>query len=420
MEQTFFKLDRIDSELSHGWNVFKGRDPTRDPYLSYGYGAPYRPDRVLLNIGVERTVLSAMYNRIAIDVSSNKIVHCRLNQNGNFQEEMKSGLNYCLNTQANIDQSGRALIQDIALSLFDEGCVAIVPTDTDLDVGETGSWDILSLRVGQILEWFPKHVKVRVYNELIGEKEDIVVPKNTVAIVENPLYAVMNEPNSIAKRLVHKLNTLDLIDDQITSGKLDLLIHLPYVIRTEQKRKEADKRRKDIEMQLSGSKYGIAYIDGSERVTQLNRAAENNVLSEVEYLTKMLYSQLGFTEGVFNGTATEEEMLNYYNRTVDPVLEAITRAMIMAFLTKTAITQKQSILYFRNPFKLVSATNIAEIADKLTRNEILSSNEIRAIIGYEPSSDPRADELRNKNLKASNDQLETPPTKEETSTEEGE
>ena len=389
--------DNFIGRLQHAWNAFRNRDPTGH---QYGYGPSYgsRPDRTRMRFGNERSIVSSIYTRIGIDVAAVSIQHVRIDQNGRYSERIPSNLDECLSVQANIDQSGRAFIQDIAMSMFDEGVVAVVPVDTTLNPNEYGSFDIQSLRVGKILEWYPRHVRVQLYNDREGRRDEVILEKRFVAIIENPLYAVMNEPNSTLKRLIHKLNLLDSIDEQSGSGKLDLIIQLPYVIKTPARREQAEQRRKDIEMQLAGSKYGIAYTDGSEKVTQLNRPAENNLMSQIEYLTSMLYSQLGITENVFNGTAEEAEMLNYYNRTIEPVLAAITDGMNRTFLTKTARTQGQKIIYLREPFKLVPVNNLAEIVDKFTRNEILTSNEIRAMIGYKPVEDPKADELRNSNL----------------------
>jgi len=386
----------IVRRLQHAWNAFLNKDPTfRGPHES---SSSSRPDRIRLNISNGRSIIAPIYNRIGIDVSSLSINHVRLDQNGRYVETIKSGLNEVLSTSANIDQTGTALMLDIVISMFDEGCVAIVPVDTTIDPTISGSFDIQSLRTGRILEWLPSKVRVRVYNEKTGMKDDIVLPKNMVAIVENPLYTVMNEPNSTLQRLIRKLNLLDAVDEQSGSGKLDLIIQLPYIIKTPARKQQAEERRKDIENQLAGSKYGIAYTDGTEKVTQLNRAAENNLMAQITYLTSMLHSQLGLTESIFNGTANEEEMLNYYNRTVYPILSAIVNEMKRKFLTKTARSQNQSIMYFREPFKLVPVKDLAEIADKFTRNEILTSNEFRSEIGYKPSPDPKADELRNKNL----------------------
>lgn len=390
-------------KLKHSWNAFvNNRSPT-NYYNDIGYSYSYRPDRVRFTGGNERSIVTSVYNRIALDVSSIDIKHVRLDENGSFISVIDSGLNNCLTLEANIDQTGRALKQDIVMSMMDEGCIAIVPVDTTVNPTETGlgAYDILSMRTGKILEWYPSHVKVRVYNDRTGNKEDIIVPKKTVAIVENPLYAVMNEPNSTMQRLIRKLNLLDFIDEQSGSGKLDLIIQLPYIIKTEARREQAEKRRKDIENQLAGSKYGIAYTDGTEKITQLNRPIENNLMKQIEYLTNMLYSQLGITQSVLDGTADEQTMLNYNNRTIEPIVSAIVDEMKRKFLSKTARSQLQSILFFRDPFKLVPVNNIAEIADKFTRNEILTSNEIRQIIGIKPSNDPKADQLINSNISQS-------------------
>lgn len=390
-------------KLKHSWNAFvNNRSPT-NYYNDIGYSYSYRPDRVRFTGGNERSIVTSVYNRIALDVSSIDIKHVRLDENGSFISVIDSGLNNCLTLEANIDQTGRALKQDIVMSMMDEGCIAIVPVDTTVNPTETGpgAYDILSMRTGKILEWYPSHVKVRVYNDRTGNKEDIIVPKKTVAIVENPLYAVMNEPNSTMQRLIRKLNLLDFIDEQSGSGKLDLIIQLPYIIKTEARREQAEKRRKDIENQLAGSKYGIAYTDGTEKITQLNRPIENNLMKQIEYLTNMLYSQLGITQSVLDGTADEQTMLNYNNRTIEPIVSTIVDEMKRKFLSKTARSQLQSILFFRDPFKLVPVNNIAEIADKFTRNEILTSNEIRQIIGIKPSNDPKADQLINSNISQS-------------------
>jgi len=385
------------SRLKHAWNAFFNKDPT-DYYKNVGISYTYRPDRPRLTRGNERSIVTSVYNRIALDASSVSIKHVRLDENNSFLSVIDSGLNNCLTVEANLDQTGRAFIQDIVMSMLDEGCVAIVPVDTTFNPKITGSYDILSMRTGKILEWHPSHVKVRVYNEKTGCKEDIVLPKSAVGIVENPLYAVINEPNSTMQRLIRKLNLLDVVDEQSSSGKLDLIIQLPYIIKTEARRQQAEKRRQDIVDQLAGSKYGIAYTDGTERITQLNRPVENNLMKQIEYLTSMLYSQLGITQSILDGTADDKTMLNYYNRTIEPILSAIVDEMRRKFLTKTARSQLQSISFFRDPFKLVSVNEISEIADKFTRNEIMSSNEIRQIIGMKPSDDPKADELRNKNL----------------------
>ena len=385
------------SRLKHAWNAFLNRDPT-PYYRDIGVSYSYRPDRFRMTRGNERSIVTSVYNRIALDVSAISIQHVRLDENGRFLSAIDSGLNRCLTLEANIDQTGRSFIQDVVMSMLDEGCVAIVPVDTTFDPKVTGSYDILSMRTGKILEWFPKHVKVRVYNDQTGNREDILLPKKTVAIIENPLYAVINEPNSTMQRLIRKLILLDAVDEQSSSGKLDLIIQLPYVIKTEARRQQAENRRKDIENQLSGSKYGIAYTDGTERITQLNRSVDNNLMKQIEYLTSMLYSQLGITQSVLDGTADDKTMLNYYNRTTEPIVSAIVDGMKRTFLTKTARSQMQSISFFRDPFKLVPVADLSEIADKFTRNEIMTSNEFRQIIGMKPSSDPKADELRNKNL----------------------
>jgi hypothetical protein len=392
----------FSSRLKHAWNAFRNRDPTNN-YRNIGNSYTYRPDRVRFTRGNERSIVTAVYNRIALDVASISIKHCRLDENDRFIEIIDSNMNQCLNIEANIDQTGRAFIQDVVMSMLDEGCVAIVPTETTLDPKITKSYDILSMRTGKILEWYPEHVKVRVYDERIGRKNDITLPKSIVGIIENPLYAVINEPNSTMKRLVRKLSLLDVTDEQTASGKLDLIIQLPYVIKTEARRQQAENRRKDIENQLAGSKYGIAYTDGTERITQLNRSIENNLMKQVEYLTNMLYSQLGITQTVLDGTADEKTMLNYNNRTIEPIISAIVDEMKRKFLTKTARSQLQSISFFRDPFKLVPVNDIAEIADKFTRNEIMTSNEIRQVIGMKPSDDPKADELINSNISQPNE-----------------
>lgn len=394
--------DSLRSRMRRAWNVFTNRDPTRE-YGDTGNSYYYRPDRPRLTRGNEQSIVTSVYNRIAMDVASVGIRHVRLDENGRYSSDIKSGLNNCLTLEANIDQTARAFIQDVVISMFDEGCVAIVPVDTTEDPDRTDSYDILSMRTGKIIEWKPRHIKVRVYNDRTGLKEDILVAKDSVAIIENPLYAVINEPNSTMQRLIRKLNLLDIIDEQSSSGKLDLIIQLPYVIKTELKRQQAEQRRRDIENQLAGSKYGIAYTDGTERITQLNRPVENNLMSQIEYLTRMLYSQLGITDTVMDGSADEKTMLNYNNRTIEPIISAIVDEMKRKFLTKTARSQLQSILFFRDPFKLVPVNDLAEIADKFTRNEIMTSNEIRQIVGMKPSDDPRADELRNKNLNESNE-----------------
>ena len=385
------------SRLKHAWNAFLNRDPT-DYYQNVGPGYSYRPDRPRLSRGNEQSIVTSVYNRIALDASSISIQHVRLDGNNRFTSVVDSGLNGCFNLEANVDQTGRAFVQDVVMSMLDEGCVALVPVDTTLNPEITGSYDINSMRTGKILEWHPQHIKVRVYNDRTGQKEDILVPKSIVAIIENPLYAVINEPNSTMQRLIRKLNLLDVVDEQSSSGKLDLIIQLPYTLKSESRKKQAENRRQDIVDQLAGSKYGIAYVDATERITQLNRPIENNLMSQIEYLTSMLYSQLGVNQSVLDGTADEKTMLNYYNRTIEPIVSSITDEMKRKFLTKTARSQMQSILFFRDPFKLVPIADLAELADKFTRNEILTSNEMRQIMGMKPSDDPNADELRNKNL----------------------
>lgn len=384
------------SRLKHAWDVFRNKEPTYG-HQSVGPGYSYRPDRPRMTRGNERTIVTSIYNRVALDVSSINISHCRVDENGRFVEAIKSNLNNCLNLEANIDQTGRAFIQDIVMSMFDEGCVAIVPVETSLNPAVSGSYEIFSMRTGKILDWYPKHVRVRVYNENTGHKEDVVLPKSMVAIIENPLFSVINEPNSTMQRLIRKLALLDAIDEQSGSGKLDLIIQLPYTIKSEARRQQADKRRKDIEDQIKGP-LGIAYTDATEKIVQLNRPLENNLMKQIEYLTSMLYSQLGITQEILNGTANEQTMLNYHSRTIEPIISAIVDEMKRKFLTKTARSQLQTITFFRDPFKLVPINNIADIADKFTRNEIMTSNEIRQVIGMRPSSDPKADQLRNSNL----------------------
>lgn len=393
--------------LQHAWNAFvNNRDPTYS-YQNLGVSYGYNPNRPRLSHGNERSIITSVYNRIALDVADIQIRHVRLDENDRFISYVNSHLDDCLSFEANIDQTGRSLIQDAVMSMLDEGCVAIVPIDTSLDPKNTGSYDILSLRTGKITEWYPEHVEVELYNEKTGQRQRVKLPKKMVAIIENPFYAVMNEPNSTLKRLIRKLNMLDTIDEQCASGKLDLIIQLPYVVKSEGRRKQADDRRKDIEDQLKGP-YGIAYIDGTEKITQLNRPVENNLMKQIEYLTNMLYSQLGITQAIMENTANEEEMLNYYNRTIAPILSAIVDEMQRKFLTKTARTQKQAIKFFRDPFKLVPVSQLAEISDKFTRNEIATSNEMRQVIGWKPSDDPKADELRNSNLRTAEDS--PPPT----------
>lgn len=409
MEETFI------GKVKHAWDAFK--NPSRldyNPYPNVGVASSIRPDRHRMTMSNEKSVVNSVYNQISLDVASVSIQHVRLDENERYLETIKSGLNECLTLDANVDQTGRAFMQDVVISMFDEGCVAIVPVETTADIHKENSFDIHSLRVGQILEWYPAHVRVRLYNEKTGRSEDLLLPKTNVAIVENPLYTVMNEPNSTLKRLIAKLNLLDAVDTQSGSGKLDIIIQLPYVIKNEARRIQAEKRRKDIEMQLAGSQYGIAYTDGTEKITQLNRPAENNLMKQITYLTSTLYSQLGLTESIFDGTADEKTMLNYHNRTIEPILSAIVDELKRKFLTKTARSQKQSIMIFRDPFKLVPVSELADIADKFTRNEILSSNELRSIVGYKPSKDPQADELRNKNLNVSGADKKEKTEREET------
>ena len=395
-------LDR----LQHGWNAFMNKDPTYNRY-DYGMSYSYRPDRPRLTRGNEKTIVTAVYNRIALDVAAINIKHCRLDTNGRFKEEIYSQLNSCLNLEANIDQTGRAFLQDVVMSMLDEGVVAIVPIETNVNP-MSGSFDVSNMRTGRITQWYPKHVRIEVYNENSGIKEEIVMPKSKVAIIENPLYAVINEPNSTMQRLIRKLSLLDIVDEQSSAGKLDLIIQLPYVIKSEARRQQAEARRKDIEMQLAGSKYGIAYTDGTERITQLNRSLDNNLMKQVEYLTNMLFSQLGITQTILEGTADEQTMLNYNNRTIEPIISAIADEMKRKFLSKTARTQFQTIAFFRDPFRLVPVNSLAEIADKFTRNEIMTSNEFRQIVGLKPSDDPKADQLINSNLNHPEEQANAP------------
>lgn len=395
----------IGSRLKHAWNAFLNRDPTTT-YNNYSSGGTYyRPDRVRLSRGNERSIVTSIFNRIALDVAAISIKHCRLDDNERYQETLSSTLNDCLTLETNIDQTPRAFIQDAVMSMFDEGCVALVPVDTSINPKNSNSYDILTMRTGKIITWYPKSVRVEVYNDRTGKKEEIDIDKSKVAIVENPLYAVMNEHNSTLKRLMRKLVLLDAIDEQTGSGKLDLIIQLPYVIKSEARKKQAEERRKDIETQLAGSKYGIAYTDGTEKVVQLNRPVENNLMKQIEYLTNLLYSQLGITQTILDGTADDKTMLNYYSRTIEPIVSAIVDEMQRKFLTKTARSQKQKIMFFRDPFKLVPVNDIAEIADKFTRNEIMTSNEIRQIVGMKPSDDPKADQLINSNISQSNQEV---------------
>lgn len=390
------------SRFKRAWNAFLNRSPT---YGRQGLGASYsyRPDRPRLTRGNDRSIITSVYNRIAIDISSIDIKHCQLDEENRYLDDIDSGLNTCLNLEANIDQTGRAFMQDVIMSMFDEGCVAIVPVDTSVDPNLSSSYDILSMRVGKIVEWYPSHVKIKLYNDRTGNKEELIFSKRNVAIIENPFYAIMNEPNSTMQRLIRKLSLLDVTDEQTASGKLDLIIQLPYVIKTKARREQAEDRRKDIEKQLAGSKYGIAYTDGTEKITQLNRSVENNLLAQIESLTNQLFSQLGITQSILDGTADEQTMINYYNRTIEPIVSAIVDEMKRKFITKTARTQGKSIMAFRDPFKLVPLNNIADVADKFTRNEILSSNEVRQIIGRKPSDDPKADQLVNSNINQANE-----------------
>lgn len=383
--------------LQHGWSAFMNKDPTRDHQI-VGPGYSYRPDRPRLTRGNERSTITSIVNRVALDVAALNISHCKVDENGRYESNINSSLNKCLNIEANLDQTGRAFIQDVVMSMLDEGCVAIVPVETDINPEISGAYDILSMRTGKILEWYPQHVRVRVYNERTGRREDIMLSKRSVAIVENPLYAVINEPNSTMQRLIRKLALLDIVDEESSAGKLDMIIQLPYTIKSETRRAQAETRRKDIESQLKNTKYGIAYVDATEKITQLNRPLENNLMKQIEYLTNMLYSQLGITQSILDGSADEQTLLNYHTRTIEPIVSAIVDEMKRKFLTKTARTKNQTITFFRDPFKLVPVNNIADIADKFTRNEVLTSNEIRQIIGFKPSKDPKADKLINSNL----------------------
>ena len=393
------------TRLKHSWNAFMNRDPT-NAFLDIGSGYSNRPDRPRLTRGNERTIVTAIFNRIALDGASVSINHCRIDENGRYIGTIDSALNSCLNLEANIDQTGRAFMQDAIMSMLDEGCVAIVPVDTDIDPAESDSYKINSMRTGKILEWYPKHVKVRLYNERTGEKKEIMLEKKMVAIVENPLYAVINEHNSTMQRLIRKLSLLDSMDERISSGKLDMIIQLPYVIKTESRRAEANKRRSDLEEQLKNSTYGIGYIDGTEKIVQLNRPIDNNLMKQIEYLTSIVYSQLGITQAILDGSAGETEMLNYYTRTIEPIVSAIVDEMKRKFLTKTARAQKQTIRFFRDSFRLVPVSKIAEIAGVFTQNEILTANEVRQIIGMKPSDDPKADQLVNSNINQTGNTLQ--------------
>lgn len=396
--------ESFSDRLKHAWNAFMNRDPPinyRD--MDYTYVSSHRPDRMRFTRGNERTIITAIFNRIAVDCAAVTIEHVRLDENGRFIEQINSGLNNCLTLEANIDQTNRAFIQDVVQSMLDEGCIAIVPVETEINIKKASSYDILQLRTGKITEWYPRAVGMYVFNEFTGLKEHVIFPKDKVAIVENPLYAIINEPNSILQRLIRKLNLLDIVDEQSSAGKLDMIIQLPYIIKTEQRRQQAEARRKEIEMQLANSKYGIAYSDGTEKIVQLNRPLENNLMGQIEYLTNMLYSQLGITKEILEGTADEQTMLNYNNRTIEPIVSAIVDEMKRKFLTKTGRSQNQSIIFFRDPFKLVPVSQIAEIADKFTRNEVMTSNEIRQVVGMKPVDDPNADRLKNANMPQAED-----------------
>jgi hypothetical protein len=396
LEEKFKMEMNIGSRLKHAWNAFLNRDPPGSRY--YGGGYSYRPDRMRFSRGSERTIINAIYNRIALDAASITINHVKLDENNRFDSIIDSGLNYCLNTEANADQTGRGLIQDIVMTFLEEGVAAVVPEKTNFDPRYSNSYEIYSMRVGVPVEWYPNHVRVRLFNELTGQKEEITFPKKMVALIENPFYAVMNAPNSTMQQLVRKLALLDVVDEQAGSGKLDMIIQLPYVIKSPARKEQAEQRRADIEQQLSGSKYGIAYTDGTERIVQLNRSLENNILKSIEYLTNMVYSQLGVTQEILNGTADEKTMNNYMNRIIEPVVSAIADEFKRKFLTKTARTQGQSIMFFRDPFRLAPVSMIAEMADKFTRNEIMTPNEFRQVIGMKPSKDPKSDQLANRNI----------------------
>lgn len=409
-------MPTIFQRLQHSWNAFRGRD--RPIFKDYGPSSYYRPDQVHLRIGNERSIITAIYNRIALDVSSNKIEHVKVDENGRYVETVKDGLNNCLTLEANIDQTSRAFFQDAVLSMFDNGCVALVPIDTDIDPRLSSSYEIGTMRIGKIIQWMPRDVTVEVYNDRSGRKEEMTIPKSICAIVQNPFYVVMNEPNSTLQRLIRKLNILDAIDEQSGSGKLDLIIQLPYVVKSPIRKAQAEERRKDIEMQLSGSKYGIAYTEATERITQLNRPVENNLMSQIEYLMNTLYSQLGITPEILNGTASEEAMLNYTSRTVEPILSAIVDEMKRKFLTKTARTQGHSLMFSSDPFKLVPISKIADIAEKFVGNEILSPNDLRSIVGFKPVDDAKADELRNRRLNQTAEETGEPPMVEQPMVEE--
>lgn len=397
--------NNLRNRFKNAWDVFMNRNDVEPSYESVGINSYYRPDRVQYSRGNERSIISALFTRIAMDVASIDIRHVRLDDNGRYGMDMNSGLNNCLSFEANLDQTSRAFIQDLVMTMLDDGVAVAVPERTDVNPAHTASYDIQSMRVGTIVEWYPENVKVRLYNQRTGLKEDLILPKSLVAIIENPMYSVINEPNSTVKRLIHKLNLLDVIDEQSSSGKLDMIIQLPYTVKSDIQKRRADDRIRDIERQLNGSKYGIAYADATEHITQLNRSVENNLLSTIQYLTQMAYSQIGITQSILEGTASEQEQLNYTSHTIEPFVSAICNEFKRKFISKTARTQGQTIMFFRDPFKLVPVSQIAEIADKFTRNEILVPNEIRQIIGFKPADDPNADELRNRNISQSSEEL---------------
>lgn len=402
-------MANLVTKFKNAWNAFNERAPAEEYVKPQGMVSIMRPDRVRFRCGNERSIITTVYNKIAVDVAAVNILHARVDANNRFKEPMRTGLNECLTLEANKDQTSRAFIQDLVMSMFDEGCIAVVPVDADINLRTNNTFDILSMRTAKILEWYPDYVRLRLYNDRTGRKEELTLPKSKVAIIENPFYAIMNEPNSTAQRLIHKLSLLDNIDEEIGSGKLNMLIQLPYVVKTDARRQQAENRRSDIERQLTESKFGIAYTDGTEKVMQLGRPLDNNILDQVKYLKEELYNQLGLSPTIFNGTADEATMINYYNSTLEPILAAIIDEFKRKFLSKTARTQGQSIIYIREPFRLVPVSQLAEIADKFTRNEILSTNEIRPIVGYKPVDDPSADELRNKNISPSQEEKLPPP-----------
>lgn len=396
-------MSSISDRIKHAWNAFMNKDPTIKEYQDIGPGYGFKPDRLYIRPVSEKSIINSIINRIAVDCSSINVKHVRLDEQGRYLETIESRFNNCLTTEANVDQTGRDLLQDIVVSMLDEGVVAVVPTDTDVNP-EKGSYDILEMRVGKIIQWYPEHVQIRLYNETTGLREDITLPKEQVAIIENPFYQIMNSPNSTMQRLRRKLSLLDTVDEQNASKKLNMIIQLPYTVKNETRRKEAEKRRSDMEKQLAESKYGVAYLDSTEKITQINRPLESGLQEQVEYLTNLLLTQLGFTMEILNGTANSDTMTNYYNRIVEPIMTAVCEEYVRKFLTKTARSQRQSVQFFRDPFKLVPVDKMADLADKFTRNEILTSNEVRQIVGMLPSQDPTADELRNKNISASADE----------------